>query len=56
MIFIGMLMLGILIAGFFFGNILLTAASVSALVIAHAWRNNTMMTYVEKNAYGGTGK
>ena len=56
MIFIGMIMLGILIVGLCFGNILLTAASVSALVIAHACRNNTMMTYVEKNAYGGTGK
>ena len=25
------------------------------IAVAHAWRNNTMMAYVERNAYDGTG-
>jgi len=25
------------------------------LTVAHGWRNNCMMTYVEKSAYDGSG-
>ena len=28
--------------------------AVLILVLAHGWRNNTMMTYVEKYAFDGT--
>ena len=29
--------------------------AVLLLLAAHGWRNNTMMAYVEKNAYNGNG-
>ena len=29
--------------------------AVLMLVLAHGWRNNAMMTYVEKYAFDGTG-
>lgn len=31
-------------------------AAILMLVLAHGWRNNAMMTYIERNAYDGTGK
>lgn len=36
-------------------NMLIGYAAILMLVVAHCWRNNTMMTYVEKYAFDGTG-
>ena len=34
----------------------LVAAAMLLLLVGHAWRNNTMMAYVERNAFDGTGR
>lgn len=56
MVFIGICIVGAFIAGLIIRNSLIGYAAILMLVLAHGWRNNTMMTYVEKNAYDGTGK
>lgn len=56
MVFIGICITGAFIAGIILRNSLIGYTAVLMLVLAHGWRNNTMMTYVEKNAYDGTGK
>lgn len=56
MVFIAVIIIGIIIAGILSKNFWILAASIPSLVLAHAWRNNTMMTYVEKNAFDGTGQ
>jgi len=35
---------------------LLVAAAMLLLLVGHVWRNNTMMAYVERNAFDGTGR
>ncbi len=55
MCFLGVCILAILVSGFFFGKPLLIYTSILLLAFAHGWRNNAMMTYVERNAYDGTG-
>ncbi len=55
MVFIGICIMGIAVTGFIRKSILLIYLGVLMLLLAHGWRNNAMMTYVEKNAYDGTG-
>ena len=55
MVFIGICILGVLIAGIVVKSILLVSITPMLILIAHIWRNNTMMAYVERNAYDGTG-
>ena len=43
------------IAGAMTRNSLIGYVATLMLVLAHGWRNNTMMTYVEKHAFDGTG-
>lgn len=38
--------------GIFSNNIMLVGITPLILILAHAWRNNTMMNYVENNIYG----
>lgn len=52
----GVLILGILICGIVMHRSILCAGSVLLLLIAHGWRNNAMMTYVEQNAFDGSGR
>ena len=52
---------GICIAGAFMAGVILIkplflSGSIILLVLGHAWRNNTMMTYVEQHAFDGSGK
>ncbi len=54
MVFIGICIMGIAVTGFIRKSILLIYLGVLMLLLAHGWRNNAMMTYVEKNAYDGT--
>ena len=35
---------------------ILISAAMLLLLVGHAWRNNTMMAYVERNAFDGTGR
>ncbi|MGN0537337.1 MAG: helix-turn-helix domain-containing protein [Acutalibacteraceae bacterium] len=56
MVFIGICIVGVFVAGCVMKNSLMIYAAILMLVLAHGWRNNTMMTYVEKNAYDDFGR
>ena len=51
MIFIGVCILGVFIAGIILKHIWIEFVAILMLVRAHMWINNTMMAYVEYNAY-----
>lgn len=55
MCFWGICMIGVLVAGIVIGEYWLGCISMVMLVLGHCWRNNTMMAYIEKNAYDGSG-
>lgn len=55
MIFIGICILGVCIIGLLMCNAYMCCASLVFLIFAHGWRHNTMMAYVERNAYDGSG-
>lgn len=44
----------VFVVGFLIKESLLGYLAFLILVLGHGWRNNTMMSYVEKNAYGGS--
>ena len=46
--------IAVFVAGVTSKHLLLIAAAMLLLVVGHAWRNNTMMAYVERNALDGT--
>jgi len=52
----GICIIGMFIAGVILTKPLLVSGSMIFLVLGHAWRNNTMMTYVEQNAFDGNGR
>lgn len=54
MVFIGICIIGVFVAGLLIKESLISYISLLMLVLAHCWRNNTMMTYVEKYAFDGT--
>ncbi len=51
MVLIGIIIVGVFVAGAILRNSLFGYISILMLVLAHAWRNNTMMTYVEKHVF-----
>ena len=51
MVFIGICIIGVFVAGLLIKESLISYISLLMLVLAHCWRNNTMMTYVEKYAF-----
>lgn len=51
MVFIGICIAGVFVAGIILRNSSVGFASIVMLVLAHGWRNNTMMAYVEDHAY-----
>lgn len=53
MIVIGVIIVIVFVTGFLLKESLIQIMAILMLVLAHAWRNNTMMTYVENNAYDG---
>lgn len=55
MVFIGICIIAVLITGILMKNIILVSITPMLILIAHLWRNNAMMAYVERNAYDGTG-
>jgi hypothetical protein len=55
MVFIGLLIIGVFVFGAIRREPLFGSAAMLLLVLAHGWRNNAMMTYVEKRAFDGTG-
>ena len=56
MVIIGLIIIGVFITGAIMKNVLIGYVAILGLVMAHGWRNNTMMTYVEKNAFDGNNK
>jgi len=52
----GLCIIGVFIAGVILTKPLLVSGAMILLVLGHAWRNNTMMTYVEQKAFDGSGK
>ena len=56
MVFIGVCIIGVMLAGILCKQIWLIIVATIMMVLAHAWRNNTMMIYVERNAYDGSGR
>lgn len=55
MVFIGICIIGVTFAGIVYKQGWIIFLAILLLLVAHGWRNNTMMTYVEKNAYDGSG-
>ncbi len=55
MVFLGICIIGVFVAGAIMKNSLIGYVAILMMVLAHCWRNNTMMTYVEQNAFDGTG-
>lgn len=56
MVIIGLIIIGVFVTGAIMKNVLIGYVAILGLVMAHGWRNNTMMTYVEKNAFDGINK
>lgn len=54
MVFIGICIAGVFAAGLLCKKPLPAAVTPLLIALAHAWRNNTMMAYVERNAYENT--
>jgi len=54
-VIVSICIIGIFAAGAVMRNSLVGYVSILMLVLAHGWRNNTMMTYVEKAAFDGNG-
>lgn len=55
MVFIGICIMAVLVVGMIIKNIILVSITPMLILVAHAWRNNTMMAYVEHHVYDGTG-
>ncbi len=55
MVFIGICIIAVFVFGVIQKNSLIGYAAFLMLVLAHCWRNNAMMTYVEKYAFDGKG-
>lgn len=51
MVIIGLTIIAVFVTGAIMKNVLIGYVAILMLVMAHGWRNNTMMTYVEKNAF-----
>ena len=54
MVFVGICIIGFFVAGAIMRNSLVGYVAILMLVLAHGWRNNAMMTYVERYAFDGS--
>lgn len=55
MVLIGICIIGVMLFGIISKQMGFIGIAGLMLLLAHGWRNNTMMSYVEKHAYNGTG-
>ena len=46
----------VLVVGIILSLPILVSVDMLLLLVGHAWRNNTMMAYVERNAFDGAGR
>lgn len=51
MVAVGLCIVGVFVAGILLKNFALACAAPLLVVLAHAWRHNSMMAYVERFAY-----
>ncbi len=51
MVSVGICIIGVFVAGAIMRNSLVGYVAILMLVLAHGWRNNAMMTYVERYAF-----
>ena len=51
MVFIGICIMAVLVVGIMIKNIILVSITPMLIFVAHTWRNNTMMAYVEYHVY-----
>ena len=54
MVFVGICIIGVFVAGVIMRNSLVGYVAILMLFLAHGWRNNAMMTYVERYAFDGS--
>ena len=54
MVFVRICIIGVFVAGAIMRNSLVGYVAILMLVLAHGWRNNAMMTYVERYAFDGS--
>ena len=54
--FWGICIIGVFVAGIVLSEYWLGYLAVIMLLLGHCWRNNTMMAYIEKNAYDGSAR
>ena len=55
MVFLGICIIAVFVIGAIKKNYLIGSVAVLLFTLAHGWRNNAMMTYVEKKAFDRTG-
>ena len=55
MVFIGICIMAVLVVGIIIKNIILVSITPMLVLVVQAWRNNTMMAYVEHHVYDGAG-
>lgn len=55
MVVIGICIIAVLIVGILIKNLVLISITPILILAAHAWRNNTMMAYVERKVYDENG-
>ncbi len=53
MCMMGVIIIAVFVTGMVMQEAIVSYMAVLLLLLAHDWRNNTMMAYVENNAYGG---
>ncbi|MDE6781515.1 MAG: helix-turn-helix domain-containing protein [Ruminococcus sp.] len=56
MVLLGICILTLTVAGIVLKKYMVCYSALIILFSAHCWRNNSMMAYIEKHAYDGTGK
>jgi len=56
MFMLGIFILAVTVAGILLKEYIICYLALIILVSAHCWRNNSMMSYIEKRAFDGTGK
>ena len=54
LLLLGLCILAVFLTGLLLSKVVVIYISFVLSLLAHVWRNNTMMTYVEKSAFDGT--
>ncbi len=55
LLLLGLCILAVFLTGLLLYKVVVIYVSFVLLLLVHIWRNNTMMTYVENNAFDGSG-